>query len=190
MGVVELYRTTRDPKYLQLAINLINIRGLVEEGTDDNQDRVPFRQQMEAMGHAVRANYLYAGVADVYAETGDDSLMTCLNSIWNDVVNKKMYVTGGCGALYDGVSPYGTSYKPPVIQKTHQAYGRAYQLPNITAHNETCANIGNLLWNWRMLLLSGDAKYADVMELELYNAWKSYLHLNKWELNLNVAYGP
>ncbi|OQP38801.1 ATP-binding protein [Niastella yeongjuensis] len=178
MGVVELYRTTKDPKYLQLAINLINIRGLVEEGTDDNQDRVPFRQQMEAMGHAVRANYLYAGVADVYAETGDDSLMTCLNSIWNDVVNKKMYVTGGCGALYDGVSPYGTSYKPPVVQKTHQAYGRAYQLPNITAHNETCANIGNLLWNWRMLLLSGDAKYADVMELELYNGILSGISLD------------
>ncbi len=89
-----------------------------------------------------------------------------------------MYVTGGCGALYDGVSPYGTSYKPPFIQKTHQAYGRAYQLPNMTAHNETCANIGNLLWNWRMLLLSGDAKYADVMELELYNAILSGISLN------------
>ncbi len=178
MGVVELYRTTKDPRYLQLAINLINIRGLVQDGTDDNQDRIPFRQQKEAMGHAVRANYLYAGVADVYAETGDDSLMDCLHSIWDDVVYRKMYVTGGCGALYDGVSPYGTSYKPPFIQKTHQAYGRAYQLPNMTAHNETCANIGNLLWNWRMLLLSGDAKYADIVELELYNAVLSGISLD------------
>jgi uncharacterized protein len=178
MGVIELYRTTKDPKYLQLAINLINIRGLVDNGTDDNQDRIPFRQQKTAMGHAVRANYLYAGVADVYAETGDDSLMDCLHNIWEDVVYRKMYVTGGCGALYDGVSPYGISYQPPYIQKTHQAYGRAYQLPNMTAHNETCANIGNLLWNWRMLLLSGDAKYADVMELELYNAILSGISLD------------
>ena len=178
MGVIELYRTTKDPKYLQLAINLINIRGLVSDGTDDNQDRIPFRQQKTAMGHAVRANYLYAGVADVYAETGDDSLMDCLNQIWDDVVFKKMYITGACGALYDGVSPYGTSYKPVNIQKTHQAYGRAYQLPNMTAHNETCANIGNLLWNWRMLLLSGDAKYADIMELALYNSILSGISLD------------
>lgn len=178
MGVIELYRTTKDPKYLQLAINLINIRGQVAEGTDDNQDRIPFRQQKTAMGHAVRANYLYAGVADVYAETGDDSLMSCLNAIWNDVAYRKMYVTGGCGALYDGVSPYGTSYSPPQIQKTHQAYGRAYQLPSMTAHNETCANIGNLLWNWRMLLLTGDARYADVVELELYNGVLSGISLD------------
>jgi DUF1680 family protein len=178
MGVVELYRTTKDTKYLELAKNLINIRGLVADGTDDNQDRIPFRQQKVAMGHAVRANYLYAGVADVYAETGDDSLMSCLNSIWDDVVHKKMYVTGACGALYDGVSPYGTSYKPPQIQKTHQAYGRAYQLPNITAHNETCANIGNLLWNWRMLLLTGEAKYMDVLELALYNSILSGISLD------------
>lgn len=178
MGVVELYRTTRDAKYLQLAINLINIRGLVENGTDDNQDRVPFRQQKNAMGHAVRANYLYAGVADVYAETGDTSLLNCLNPIWEDVVYRKMYITGACGALYDGVSPYGVSYKPPEIQKTHQSYGRAYQLPNMTAHNETCANIGNLLWNWRMLLLTADAKYADVLELALYNSILSGVSLN------------
>lgn len=178
MGVIELYRTTKDPKYLQLAINLINIRGLVAEGTDDNQDRVPFRQQKTAMGHAVRGNYLYAGVADVYAETGDTSLLNCLNPIWEDVVYRKMYITGGCGALYDGVSPYGVLYKPPQIQKTHQAYGRAYQLPNMTAHNETCANIGNLLWNWRMLLLTADAKYADVLELALYNSILSGVSLD------------
>jgi hypothetical protein len=178
MGVVELYRTTNNPQYLELAKNLVNIRGLVENGTDDNQDRVPFRQQKVAMGHAVRANYLYAGVADVYAETGDTSLLNCLDPIWRDVVYRKMYITGGCGALYDGVSPYGVSYKPPEIQKTHQSYGRAYQLPNMTAHNETCANIGSLLWNWRMLQLSGDAKYADIIELVLYNSILSGISLD------------
>jgi DUF1680 family protein len=170
MGVIELYRTTHDEKYKELAINLINIRGLVENGTDDNQDRIPFRKQTKAMGHAVRANYLYAGVADVYAETGDDSLMRCLDLIWNDMVYRKMYITGACGALYDGTSPDGTSYEPKEVQKVHQSYGRDYQLPNITAHNESCANIGNLLWNYRMLLLTGDAKYTDVMELALYNS--------------------
>lgn len=178
MGVVEMYRTTHDPKYLELAKNLINIRGLMENGTDDNQDRIPFRQQTQAMGHAVRANYLFAGAADVYAETGDTTLMHTLNLMWNDVVNRKMYITGGCGSLYDGVSPDGTSYSPNDVQKVHQAYGRDYQLPNFTAHNETCANIGNVLWNWRMLQISGDAKYADVMELALYNSVLSGISLS------------
>jgi DUF1680 family protein len=178
MGVVEMYRTTRNPDYLRLAKNLINIRGYVENGTDDNQDRIPFRKQHTAMGHAVRANYLYAGVADVYAETGEDSLLLCLKNIWEDVAYRKLYITGACGALYDGVSPYGVSYKPVEIQKTHQSYGRAYQLPNITAHNETCANIGNVLWNWRMLQITGDGKHADMVELALYNSVLSGISLD------------
>ena len=170
MGVVEMYRTTGDKRYLALAQKMIDIRGLIDNGTDHNQDRIPFRQQREAVGHAVRANYLYAGVADLYAETGEDSLMMALTSIWNDVVNRKLYVTGACGALYDGVSPNGTTYDPSGIQQVHQAYGQAFQLPNISAHNETCANIGNVLWNFRMLQISGEAKYADMMELTLYNS--------------------
>lgn len=178
MGVVEMYRTTRDPRYLELSKSLIDIRGLMENGTDDNQDRVPFREQTKAMGHAVRANYLYAGVADVYAETGDTSLLRPLNLIWDNMVNTKMYITGACGAMYDGVSPDGTSYDPAVVQKTHQSFGRDYQLPNKTAHNETCANIGNLLWNWRMLQLTGEAKYADIVELTLYNSILSGVSLN------------
>ena len=178
MGVVEMYRVTGDPRYLELAENLINIRGLVENGTDDNQDRVPFREQWNAMGHAVRANYLYAGVADVYAETGDESLLPNLESIWNDIVTRKMYITGGCGALYDGTSPDGTNYTPDSIQKVHQSYGRAYQLPNSTAHNETCANIGNLLFNWRMFLISGDGKYNDILERVLYNSLLSGISLD------------
>ncbi|MDO9040401.1 MAG: glycoside hydrolase family 127 protein, partial [Bacteroidota bacterium] len=161
---------TRDPRYLELAKSLIAIRSLVEHGTDDNQDRIPFMKQTKAMGHAVRANYLYAGVADIYTETGDDSLMVVLDKIWHNVVEQKMYITGACGALYDGVSPDGTSYVPDYNQKVHQAYGRDFQLPNLTAHNESCANIGNILWNWRMLLATGDARFADIMELTMYNS--------------------
>jgi uncharacterized protein len=178
MGVVEMYRTTKDPKYLELAKSLIDIRGLMKEGTDDNQDRLPFRQQTAALGHAVRANYLYAGAADVFAETGDTTLTHTLNLVWNDVVNRKMYITGGCGAVYDGVSPDGTSYLLKDVQQIHQAYGRDFQLPNFTAHNETCASVGNVLWNWRMLQLTGDAKYADVMELTLYNGMLSGISLS------------
>jgi DUF1680 family protein len=178
MGVIEMYRTTREPRYLELARHLIAIKGKIEDGTDDNQDRIPFLQQTKAMGHAVRANYLYAGVADLYAETGNDSLMHTLNLMWDDVNQHKMYITGGCGSLYDGTSPDGTSYNPTEVQKIHQAFGRDYQLPNFTAHNETCANIGNVLWNWRMLQISGDAKYADVMELALHNSVLSGISLD------------
>lgn len=178
MGVVEMYRETGNPRYLDLANNLINIRGLVENGTDDNQDRIPFRDQYNAMGHAVRANYLYAGVADLYAETGEEQLMKNLTSIWDDIVNRKMYITGACGALYDGTSPDGTCYEPDSIQKVHQSYGRPYQLPNSTAHNETCANIGNMLFNWRMLESTGEAKYADIVETALYNSVLSGVSLD------------
>ncbi|WP_346863393.1 glycoside hydrolase family 127 protein [uncultured Draconibacterium sp.] len=170
MGVTEMYRTTGDPKYLELASSLVEIRSLVENGTDHNQDRIPFKQQTKAVGHAVRANYLYAGVADVYAETGDDSLMIAMEKIWQDLTQTKMYITGACGALYDGVSPNGTTYDQASIQQVHQAYGSDYELPNITAHNESCANIGNLLWNWRMLQITGNAAYADVMETIMYNS--------------------
>ena len=169
MGLTELYRTTKEKKYLDLVDHLIDIRGTVE-GTDDNSDRAPFREMNKVVGHAVRANYLFAGAADVYAETGDKTLMATLDRMWDNVVNHKMYITGGCGALYDGVSVDGTSYKPDTVQKIHQAYGRDYQLPNLTAHNETCANIGNVLWNWRMFLLTAEAKYADIIELALYNS--------------------
>ncbi|MCH7408098.1 glycoside hydrolase family 127 protein [Belliella sp. DSM 111904] len=185
MGVTEMYRTTRDPKYLELSQNLIDIRGKTEDGTDDNQDRSPFRDQKVAMGHAVRATYLYAGVADLYAETGEDILLENLLSIWEDVVFRKMYVNGGCGALYDGVSPDGTSYDPTLVQKTHQSFGRAYQLPHASAHNETCANIGNMLWNWRMLQLTQDAKHTDVMELNFYNSILSGVSLQGTEFFYN-----
>ena len=169
MGLVELYRVTREPRYLALAGRLIDMRDLVKDGSDDNQDRVPFRRQTTAIGHAVRANYLYAGAADVYAETGDATLLSPLRQIWDDLVGRKLYITGGCGALFDGASPDG-SKDQKTITRTHQSYGRDYQLPNATAHNETCAAIGGVMWNWRMLQLTGDARYADLLETTLYNS--------------------
>lgn len=177
MGIIELYRTTRDPRYLELGKNLVEIRDLVTGGGDDNQDRLPFRQQTTAAGHAVRANYLYAGVADIYAETGDTSLLETLEKLWENVVYEKMYLTGGCGALYDGASPDG-SPEQSTITRVHQSYGREYQLPNLTAYNETCANIGNVLWNWRMLNITGEARFADILELVLYNSALSSIGLD------------
>ena len=169
MGTVDLYRLTGDKKYLMLAVKFLDLRDRATDGTDDNQDRIPFRKQREAVGHAVRANYLYAGAADVYAETGDETLLDPLKKIWVNVVTRKMYLTGACGAFYDGASPDGSKDQQQ-ISRVHQAYGRDYQLPNSTAHNETCAAIGDALWNWRMLQITGEAKYADVVELVLHNA--------------------
>ena len=170
MAITEIYRETGDPKYLELSKQLINIRDSVKNGTDDNQDRIPFRQQYNAIGHSVRANYLYAGVADLYVEDGETQLKKNLDAIWNDLVYRKMYINGACGPLFDGTSPDGTEYKPALIQKVHQSYGRPYQLPHSTAHNETCANIGNLLLNWRLFQTSADAKYTDLVENCLYNS--------------------
>ncbi|WP_221028744.1 glycoside hydrolase family 127 protein [Actomonas aquatica] len=170
MGVVELYRITREPRYLQLAEQLIEIRSLVppEIGSDHNQDRVPFREMTEAVGHAVRANYLYAGVADIVAENGDASLLDTLEKIDADVASQKLYVTGMTGALYDGASPDGST-KHSSIKLVHQAYGRDYQLPNLTAYNETCATIGYGMWMWRQFMVTGDAQDADLFEQTVYN---------------------
>lgn len=170
MGVMELYRVTGEEKYRQLGMDLINIRRLVPDdvGSDHNQDRIPFREQREAVGHAVRANYLYAGAADVYAEHGDPSLWETLTAIAGDVHDHKLYITGMTGALYDGASPHGT-FEHFEMDTVHQAYGRDYQLPNITAYNETCATIGYNLWNWRMLGISAESRYADLFEQALYN---------------------
>jgi DUF1680 family protein len=177
MGIVELYRTTHDPRYLELAKKFMAMRNLAEDGTADNQDQIPFDEQTQAEGHAVRANYLYAGAADLFLEDGDRDLWKPLALIWTNVVTEKMYITGGCGALYDGAAP-DAARDQKHITRVHQAYGRNFQLPNITAHNETCANIGNALWNWRMFLATGDAKYMDVVELEFYNSVLSGVSLD------------
>ncbi len=169
MAVLELYRATGERRYLALAESFVRVRDAFEDGGDDNQDRLPVLDQTIVAGHAVRANYLYAGLADLVAETGDGALQRVLERLWDDVVDTKLYLTGGCGALYDGASPDGHPWQED-ISRVHQAYGRAYQLPHTTAHAESCANIGMILWSERMLALTGEAKYADVIEQIAVNA--------------------
>ncbi len=176
MGVVELYRATGDERWLRLSEAFVRVRDDFRGG-DDNQDRIPVREQKVVAGHAVRANYLYAGLADLVAETGDVELRDVLSGLWHDVVDTKLYLTGGCGALYDGASPDGHPWQRE-ISRVHQAYGRAYQLPHTTAHNESCANIGMILWSERMLALHGEAEYADVIERIAYNALLSSVSLD------------
>lgn len=172
MGVVELYRLTREPRYLELGRQLIEIRSLVPpaDGSDHNQDRMPFREMTEAVGHAVRANYLYAGAVDVFAENGDPTLLRTVETLSDNVERRKLYITGMTGAIYDAASPDGVDHtKHKYIKTVHQAYGRDYQLPNLTAYNETCATIGYGMWIWRMLAVTGEANYADLFEQTLYN---------------------
>ncbi len=176
MAVIDLYRATSDEQYLRLAESFVRVRDDFEGG-DDNQDRLPVRAQQVVAGHAVRANYLYAGLADLVAETGDDELRGVLENLWSDVVDTKLYLTGGCGALYDGASPDGHPWQEE-ISRIHQAYGRAYQLPHTTAHAESCANIGMILWSERMLALTADARYADVIEQIAYNALLASISLD------------
>lgn len=166
MGLVELYRTTGEKKYLALAEQAIALRDGVQNGLDDNQDRLPLRKHGAIIGHAVRANYLYAGVADLCAEKDDPALRAMLDRVWRSLMDKKLYITGGCGALYNGASPYGNFFKHQLV---HQAYGYEYQLPNITAYNETCASVGGIYWAYRMFLLTPRAEYMDALERMLLN---------------------
>jgi len=175
MAVIDLYRATGDEQYLRLSEAFIRVRDDFEGG-DDNQDRLPVREQTVVAGHAVRANYLYAGLADLVAETGDSELEAVLELLWRDVVDTKLYITGGAGALYDGASPDGSPWQGD-ISRVHQAYGRAFQLPHTTAHNESCANIGLILWSERMLTLTCDAAYADVIEQVAFNSLLSSISL-------------
>ena len=164
MGLVKLYRTTGQEKYLQLAKFFIDIRGRAETHAlrgAGQQDHQPVVEQTEAVGHAVRAGYLYSGVADVAAITGDAAYMQAIDRIWEDVVFRKLHLTGGLGA-----SPGG------------EAFGKAYELPNSTAYLETCAAIANALWNHRMFLLHGDARYIDVLERVIYNGFLSGISLS------------
>lgn len=166
MGLIELYRTTGKKKYLELAQKAIELRDSVKNGLDDNQDRLPLKEQRKIIGHAVRANYLYAGVADLYAETGDDEYLTVLKSVWADLQEHKIYLNGGCGALYNGASPYGNFFSHQLV---HQAYGYDYQLPNITAYAETCASVGYVMWAYRMFTIDPRAEYFDAIENAMLN---------------------
>ncbi|MCL4202865.1 MAG: glycoside hydrolase family 127 protein [Pirellulaceae bacterium] len=172
MGAAELYRTTGDAKYLRLAKTFVDMRGSAPGGSDQNQAKVPLRQEQEAVGHAVTAAYLWCGAADVYAETGEQALLDALLRLWEDVTQRKMYVTGGTAAMHTGEADRRLLRRWP-RDSVHEAFGAPYQLPNRTAYNETCANIANAMWNWRMLALTGEAKYAEVMERVLYNSMLS-----------------
>lgn len=172
MGLVELYRTTRNREYLHLAEIFINMRGRSKVQPDPTvryqmigdmvQERTPLRESNEAVGHAVLALYFYAGATDVYAETGEQALIEALDRLWDNVVNKKMYVTGACGQTHHGSSSN--------VDFVHEAFIDEYMMPNLTAYNETCANICNAMFSYRMLGVKGESKYADVMELVLYNS--------------------
>lgn len=166
LALVELYRETRERRYLALAGFFIDQRGqgkMIGEtpfNTAYHQDRVPVREAEVAEGHAVRQLYLLAGVADTYLETGEEALLTYLKRIWHDVTAHKMYLTGGMGARHYG-----------------EAFGEAYELPSDTAYAETCATIANMMWNWRMLAITGEARYADMIESSLYNGFLSGISL-------------
>ena len=166
MGLIELYRTTEDERYLRLAHTAIEVRDSVKNGTDDNQDRLKLKSHKKIVGHAVRATYLYAGVADLYAEEGDKEYLEMLHQVWENMVNTKMYITGGLGALYNGASPYGYFFKHALV---HQAFGYEYQLPNVTAYSETCASVGLVMWAYRMFLIEPRVEYMDVLERAMLN---------------------
>jgi len=131
-------------------------------GTDQRQSRIPLRKEQYAVGHAVNSMYLYTSATDVCMEQDDPDLRAALDRIWNDLISRKIYVHGGVCANQHGLSIRG--------DRVGEAHGNPYELPNSTGYNETCAQIGNFMWNWRLLLMTGEARYADVMELCLYNS--------------------
>lgn len=172
MGLVELYRITQDRKYLDLAERFINRRGkfnIEHHPTtlgypigDMVQERTPLREASEPVGHAVLALYYYAGAADVHAETGEKALLEALDRLWESVTQKKMYVTGAVGQAH-----YGASVNRDKIE---EGFIDDYMMPNMTAYNETCANLCNAMFSYRMMGLKGESKYADIIELVLFNS--------------------
>lgn len=152
MALSRLYVLTGDKKYLDEAKYFLDYRGKTKIRNAYSQSDRPVVDQKEAEGHAVRAGYMYSGMADVAALTGDSAYVKAIDAIWNNIVSKKYYLTGGVGSRHDG-----------------KAFGANYELPNLTAYNETCAAIAQCYFNERMFLLNGDAKYIDCLERTLYN---------------------
>jgi DUF1680 family protein len=166
-GLIKLYEVTRKEAYLDLAKYFLDNRG-----NPDNhelfgaysQDHIPVVDQEEVLGHAVRAVYMYAAMTDIAALKNDTAYKKAIDNLWNNMVEKKMYLTGGIGAKHEG-----------------EAFGENYELPNLTAYNETCASIGDVYWNHRMFNLTGDVRYFDVIERTLYNGLISGLSLSGTE---------
>jgi DUF1680 family protein len=181
-GLIKLYQVTGKEDYLKLAKHFLDFRG---DSTKRklwgpyNQDHKPVTQQDEAVGHAVRAEYMYAGMTDVAAIFKDEAYKNAVDKIWDNIASKKLYITGGVGAKHEG-----------------EAFGGNYELPNLTAYNETCAAIGNVYWNYRMFLLHGDAKYIDILERSLYNGvisgvgldGKTFFYPNPLECDLKYKF--
>jgi hypothetical protein len=156
MALAKLFRVTGEHRYLKLARFFLEERGRLHERASYGeyaQEHKPVVEQDEAVGHAVRAVYLYSGMADVGALTGNVGYLQAIDRTWENVVSKKLYLTGGIGAIGNII----------------EAFGDNYELPNLTAYGESCAAIGNVFWNYRLFLLHGDAKYVDVLERTLYN---------------------
>ncbi|UOB16496.1 glycoside hydrolase family 127 protein [Abyssalbus ytuae] len=163
-GLIKLYEITGNEDYLNLAKYFLDNRGNPQNHElfgSYSQDHIPVVNQDEVVGHAVRAVYMYAAMTDIAAIKNDSSYLKAVNKLWDNMVNKKMYITGGIGAKHEG-----------------EAFGENYELPNLTAYSETCAAIGDVYWNHRLHKLTGNAKYFDVIERTLYNGLLSGLSLD------------
>lgn len=163
-GLIKLYHITKNKSYLGLARFFLDQRGDSVSHKlygDYSQDHLPVTKQEEAVGHAVRAMYMYAGMTDIAAIYRDSNYLRAVNKLWENMVSKKMYLTGGIGSRHEG-----------------EAFGSNYELPNLTAYNETCAAIGSTFWNQRLFLLTGDSKYYDIIERALYNGVISGISLD------------
>lgn len=179
LALIALYRVTGDPRHLELGKLFIDRRGRnrmkghAGYGSSYLQDHIPVREAREVDGHAVRQLYLNMGATDLYMETGDKALYEAMLRLWHDMTERKMYITGGVGSRYDG-----------------ECFGAPYELPSDTCYCETCASIASFMWNWRMLLLTGDRKYADLMERVVLNGvlpslgqeGASYLYVNPLQI--------
>lgn len=161
MALCRLYLATGERKYLDQAKFFLDYRGKTSFRSEYSQSHKPVTEQDEAVGHAVRAAYMYSGMADVAALTGDSAYIEAIDNIWSNIVNKKLYITGGIGATHHG-----------------EAFGPNYYLPNMSAYCETCAAIGNVYVSHRLFLLHGESKYYDILERTLYNGLLSGVSLD------------